>query len=205
MENEVFTRPELDLGQIERKAYLAVWDDGLIDLFVGVACVLMSVLWVFLDAVYGSLVAPVMVPLWAAARKHFSEPRIGVVKFGEERVRTQNSRLLGLFGVGVTIFAIAILLFVLRADDAATTSRNIDANLAAGLPAALLALPVALVAVIFDLKRFLAYALVLLVSAIPVIVLDLHPGWAFLPAGLAGIWQGAILLKRFRRKYSVKA
>jgi len=78
-------------------------------------------------------------------------------------------------------------------------------NLVAGLPAALLAVPAAVVAVAFGLRRYLAYAAALFWSALPVILLDLHPGWAFIPAGVLSLTLGSRLLTQFVRNYPREA
>ena len=191
-----------DLEYLERRAYETIWDDGLIDIFAGLALVSIGIMWVSQFSVYGAFVAPILVPLWVAARKSISEPRIGIVRFAAERVAVENKKLLGLFMLGVLTFVIGVLWFVFGQPE--STFRSFaDLNVVAGLPAALLAIPAVVIAIAYGKKRFLGYALVLLCSALPVIIYDLHPGWAFIPGGVLCAAIGSHLLYRFVRKYPI--
>ncbi len=191
-----------DLEHIEKLACQTIWNDGLLDLFVGLALFLIGVLWVTQDSAYGSFVAPLMVPVWIAARKRISEPRMGVVNFSADRVAKESKKLLALVLFGVLTFVIGIFWYFFGSHgDSLATLR--DLNIVAGLPAALLAVPAIIVALAFGLGRFLAYAVMLVVSALPVVYLDLHPGWAFIPSGFLGMGVGSTLLFRFVRKYPV--
>lgn len=189
-----------DLTQIERRAYETIWDDGLIDLFVGLALFLIGILWATQDSAYGAFVAPILVPFWSVARKKISEPRIGIVNFSAERVTRENRKLLGLFLLGVLTLVFGVAWFFLG-QHGGPLPGNSDINIVAGLPAALLAFAAIVVAFAFGIKRFLAYAAILLASTVPVIYLDLNPGWAFVPGGVCCIVAGGGLLTRFVRRY----
>jgi len=188
-----------DLDQLEERVYHSIWEDGLIDIFVGLALFLIGLFWVSQDSAYGSFVAPILVPLWAVARKRISEPRMGVVILGPQRMLKEKKKLLGLFLFGVFTFTLGIGWYALEPSGGEAPSWV--ANSIAGLPAALLAVPAIIVAFAFGLGRFFVYALILLVSAIPVVVLDLRPGWAFIPSGVFCLVVGASLLAGFLRKY----
>jgi len=188
------------LEQIEKQAYQAIWEDGLIDIFVGLALFLMGVIWVSQDSAYGSFVAPILLPFWTVARKRISEPRMGVVNFSAERVAMENRKLRGLLLFGVLTLVIGVVWYFLgqRGGFFAVPRAT---NIVAGLPAALLAVPAIIVGFAFGLERFFIYAAVLLISVVPVVLLDLHPGWAFIPGGVLCIAAGGRLLMRFIRKY----
>ena len=188
------------LDQIEKQAYQAIWEDGLIDIFAGLALFLIGVVWISQDSAYGSIVAPALVPFWTVARKRISEARMGVVNFSAERIVSDNNKLLGLCLFGVLTFVIGVIWYFFgRTGDFFAALRG--TNIIAGLPAALLAIPVTIVAFAFGLRRFFLYAAVLLISAVPVALLDLGPGWAFVPGGVLCIAMGSGLLFRFLRKY----
>jgi len=188
------------LDQIERQAYQAIWEDGLIDIFVGLALFLIGVFWVSQDSAYGSFVAPILVPFWTVARKRISEPRMGVVNFSTERVASDNKKLLSLFLFGVMTLVIGVAWYFVGQQGGFFAALR-GTNIIAGLPAALLAFPATIVAFAFGLRRFFVYAAVLLISALPVIFLDLGPGWAFVPSGVCCMAMGGGLLVRFVRKY----
>ncbi len=191
-----------DLAQIEEQVYQSIWEDGLIDIFVGLTLFLTGVFWIGQDSAYGSFVAPILVPFWVVARRRISDPRIGVVKFNAERVAKESRKLLGLFLFGTLTLALGIGWYVLG-PTGGVEETNWAVNLVAGLPAGLLAISAIIVAFAFGVGRFFAYALVLLASAIPVVFFDLLPGWAFLPSGVLAVVVGTALLARFVHKYPI--
>jgi len=189
-----------NLEQIENRAYQTIWEDGLIDIFVGLALVLIGTLWLTQDSAYGAFVAPVLVPFWSVARNRISEPRRGVVNLSEERMVKENRKLAGLmlFGIATLIFGVARYA-VWRSGS--TPPANWASHIVAGLPAVLLAIPSIIIAFAYGLMRFLIYATALLVAAIAVVLLDLRPGWGFIPGGIVCLVLGCALLRRFIRKY----
>lgn len=189
-----------DLEQIERKAYQTIWEDGLIDIFVGLTLFLIGVFWVRQGSAYSAFVAPALIPFWAVARKRFSEPRTGVVNFSVERVAKENKKLRVLFLFGVFTLVIGVAWYFVGNKNGLFAAPP-DTNLVAGLPAVLLVIPAIIVAFAYELKRFFVYATVLLISALPVIFLDLHPGWAFVPSGVCSVAIGSGLLVRFMHRY----
>ncbi len=98
-----------DLEQIEKQAYHSIWEDGLIDVFVGLALVLIGFFWISQDSGYGALVAPILVPFWTVARKRISEPRRGVVNLSAERMAKENKKLAGLMLFGVATLIIGVV------------------------------------------------------------------------------------------------
>jgi hypothetical protein len=177
-----------------------MWDDGLIDVMAGLALFLIGFLWVTQDSMYSPFVAPLLVPVWIGARRKISEPRIGIVNFSAERVAKESKKMLGLFLFGVLTLVIGVAWFFLgRHGDTILTLPAV--NVVAGLPAGLLAIPAIIVGFAYGLRRFFGYAAALLVAAVPVAILDLHPGWALIPGGVLGIMVGSSLLLRFVRKY----
>jgi len=189
-----------NLEQIERQAYQTIWEDGLIDIFVGLALVLIGSLWLTQDSIYGAFVAPVLVPFWTVARKRITEPRRGIVNLSEERMVKENKKLAGLMLFGVATLIIGIVWYVIGRPGG-TPPAAWASHIVAGLPAVLLAIPALIVALAYGLKRFLIYATALLVAAIAVVLLDLHPGWGFIPGGIVCLLLGGALLHRFIRKY----
>ena len=189
-----------NLEQLERQVYESTWSDGLLDLCSGIALLLIGIVWVTGQSVYGTFVAPLMIPVWLSARKHVSEPRIGKVRFSAERQRKEKTHFLGLFLLGTLILVAGLMWYFLgiRGETAFVSARI---NIVAGLPAALLSIPAIFVAIALGLPRFFVYAAALLISAVPVILLDQHPGWAFIPCAIVCIGFGSYLLVEFVSKY----
>jgi len=93
----------INLKEIERKAYTSYHQDGLIDVFAGVF-ILSFGLWLFLDMAWmGWMFWVVSVSAYAAAKRVFTVPRIGFVKFASHRVKAMTS-------VAVMLFSLLALL-----------------------------------------------------------------------------------------------
>lgn len=189
-----------DLELLERRVYKSSWDDGLLDICIGVGLLITGIFWVTGQSEYGAFAAPVMIPIWLAARKRFSEPRMGAVTFSAKRTHKEKTLSLGLFLIGVLMLAGGVTLYFLVVRNASPGVLG-QFNIVAGLPAALLSVPAIIVAFALRLPRFLFYAVLLLLSAFLVIVLDAHPGWAFMPSAILFVCIGTGLLLQFMTRY----
>jgi len=189
-----------ELERIEKQAYSTIWEDGLIDIFVGLALVLIGYFWVWQDSAYGAFVAPVLVPFWTVARTRISEPRKGVVNLSPERKAKETKKLAGLMLFGVATLTFGVVWYVIGRPGGAPPAQWAS-HIVAGLPATLLAIPMIIVAFALGLTRFLLYAAVLLLAAGAVVLLALGPGWGFIPAGVVCLLLGGTILFRFMRKY----
>lgn len=104
----------MDLKEIERRAYLSYYGDGLLDIFVGL--VIMSIPFhIVTDTVWMSgIMIGILLPMWAVGKRFITIPRMGLVKFGSARtgslVRMYAAVVVGLFitfmaGIGVFLAA----------------------------------------------------------------------------------------------------
>ena len=102
---------EPNLKEIERKAYTSYHQDGLLDIFAALYIlgfgigIFMDVLWDFSFGVIlpGILVA-VVLPLWIAAKRKITMPRIGYVNFGTRGANKLTAVYLGLMVAGLGAF-----------------------------------------------------------------------------------------------------
>ena len=96
---------EIDLKQIERKTYMAFHQDGIWDLFVGLAMLSAGVDVIFFDGSGGSIIVLVgamgVVPM---VKKAFTLPRLGYVKFSPQR-EDQQKRNMSLLVLLLTVTA----------------------------------------------------------------------------------------------------
>jgi hypothetical protein len=100
---------QFDLKQVERKTYMSYHQDGLMDIFIGTYITSFG-LGVALDLYgkpgFGALMPAILVatvlPLWIAAKRKITMPRIGFVKF-----KSHDTNMLA-----VTILGVAVLGFV---------------------------------------------------------------------------------------------
>jgi hypothetical protein len=107
---------EPNLKEIERKAYMSYHQDGLLDIFAALYIlgfgigIFMDVIWDFSFGVImpGILVA-VVAPLWIAAKRKITMPRIGYVNFGTRGANKLTAVFLGLVVAGLgALFAFTI-------------------------------------------------------------------------------------------------
>lgn len=191
-----------NLHQIERRAYQTIWEDGLLDVFVGVAVVGMALFWVAGLAVWGGVLPALLVPVWQVARRQVVEPRSGYVEFSPER-KAREKRGLGLM---VLLGMLTLVLGVAGFFMVRSNPPELDSLLPVvvpALPAALLGLGGVLVGLLFGIRRFLTYGALLFIGGAAGALLRAEPGWHFLLPGVVILIVGVMLLVSFLRKYPV--
>ena len=186
------------LESIEQEVYGSQHRDGLLDIFVGVGLLAIGISWLTDYAWTGAIVPALLVPLWRPLRSRITEPRGGRVEFGTERRRLERRKMALLFAGGVLtmLLAVAVFFWVDKRPFA-------WADYIAALPGVLLAAGAALVAGLFSVRRFLIYAMVLLVAGRTAVAIDVPPGQYMAEVGGFIIVVGLFLLVRFVRSNPV--
>jgi hypothetical protein len=102
---------EPNLREIERKAYISYHQDGLLDIFAALYIlgfgigIFMDVIWDFsFGVIMPSILVAVVLPLWIAAKRKITMPRIGYVNFGTRGANKLTAIFLGLMVVGLGAF-----------------------------------------------------------------------------------------------------
>ena len=100
----------IDLKQIERKAYTSYFQDGLWDIFMGLLMLGMGITIAFESEILYGVVLAIAVLVVSVGRKLITEPRIGRAKFGMARkiklgIIVVVLTISSLFGVGVFLAA----------------------------------------------------------------------------------------------------
>lgn len=96
---------EIDLKQIEKKAYTSYHQDGLIDIMIGIAllffifCMLIELFWM------GGVIVPTLLFVYIGAKQKLTIPRIGMVKFGVKG----KSRMYVIMGVFMVMAFVGLL------------------------------------------------------------------------------------------------
>lgn len=96
---------QIDLRELERKAFTSYHQDGLLDIGIGVFILsfgigmLTEMFWL------PAIAISVAMSVWYAAKKTVTAPRVGCVKFGPERY----SHLRNLMTVGVIVLSLCVL------------------------------------------------------------------------------------------------
>lgn len=194
----------MDTGQelqaLERKAYLASYSDGIVDLFVGVSLLWIGVAWIWLPDLAGlaGVFPAVFISVMLAARKRLLESRLGYVKWSEPRRRWERRNLAAVLAAGVLIFLVGVIVFVLVSQESAN-NRGWGA-LVSGLPALLLAVIAMGLGFVMGTWRMLAYAGVLATAGVVTVLAELDPGWPLLAAGSVIAASGVVLVARFLRR-----
>lgn len=183
----------------ETDLFRAYWDDGLLDLLAGLALLLMGLGWMTPLGPFAVIQAPLWIVLWGPLRRKVVEPRAGFVRFSLARQRSTTSGLSWALALGVGVFVLmAAAALWTRGDGTQLAVRDIH-DLAAALPAGLVAIAAALAAVLTGARRFFAYALVLLAAGLATALLGHGPALPLAVGGLVSALSGAALLQRFVR------
>ncbi|HUV29616.1 MAG TPA: hypothetical protein VMY05_00805 [Acidobacteriota bacterium] len=188
-----------DLKKLERKAYLSYLQDGIWDTLFGLGILSFGVL-MFLDLYY--LVGAVVVVLWAVAigaKKRFTQPRLGYVRFSPEREALEGRNRTVL----MVLLWVAVLLGGALALAWGTSSGVHRWARAAGLMpmGIVLAGLVGAVGLLWGIRRYVVYAVIILVGFAGGHVLDVHPKFYFTAIGAVILLTGLIMMVQFLRKY----
>ena len=200
--NENPVDSSIDLERIERTAYESKWEDGLIDIFVGVALLGMGIAWLTDYAVFGGILPALLVPIWVSARKRITVPRTGHVEFSGERKALEKRNLNVVALLGLVFLVMGVLVYFLVRENPPSVDTMIRGAIPA-LPSVLLGIGAVMIGFLFGIRRFLGYSALLVASGVVGGFLQVHPGWLFLPAGAVTSTVGLVLVIDFLRKYPV--
>ena len=201
----------INLKELERKAFRSTFQDGLWDMYLGFLLLIMgmgpvlpalnkSVIWTLVILLMLSVLA--WLAFWAG-KKFITTPRMGLVRFGPQRKAKLKKTRAVLFLSAL----LGVILFVLRA------TWNIEWAARIPIPVYIWAVQAIVVfglgAYFLDVSRFYVYG-VLYAIPVPVGIVLLQntglPGFMFLPFGVSGgimVIVGVGLFIRFLREYPV--
>jgi hypothetical protein len=189
---------------LTRKLYRRSFDDGWLDVLVGLGLTLIGLAWLADQIVLGALVPAVLAPFWTIGRRALVEPRLASPQFGTAQQAETRRALTGwvIFGAGVGLTELAFLFFVNRGG---TGLAGLD-DLAVGIPALLVGVGL-FAGLILGAKRFAAYGVF-------AIGLGLTGAWAgveqpglliLLSGGLVLACGGALLARFMARHPAIDA
>lgn len=194
------TTPEL--SALEDRAYKATWDDGILDLILGVGLVMLGVLFrTDLAGLAGVFVAVLLMPVWGIAKKFITIPRLGYVEFSEDRKKRERGWGRRLATLGVATLAVAVGLYAVSTSTVDFREALIDLRIGYVLFGFLIALGMATAGFMIGLPRLGAYAAVTLAAT----GIGYFTGMALedylLAAGIVVSVWGAVILRRFLVRY----
>jgi hypothetical protein len=195
-----------DLKEIEKRSYTSYHQDGLLDIFVGVYIlafslgILMDVLWEFgFGMTMPAILVAVMLPMWIAAKRKITMPRIGFVKFGPQGTNKLLAIFLGLMIVGLGVF----FAFTLFQNGRPQWLDIIFQNGLLVVGSGSLAI-CALFGYTMGLRRFYAYGLLTLIVLAVGQVMHIFFAYLLLPLGIIIMVTGIAMLIGFVRKHPLQ-
>ncbi len=204
---------KIDLKALERKAYLAYHEDGLLDIGIGAVLAWIAIVALtdsdFTDFPYYVWFF-IIVSTWTTAKQQITVPRIGYVEFRETR-KDRTRKLISLF---VLVLSITMVLGVLafRASGVVETPGWLIALQNYGdilLGSVLLGGGLISVGYSTEVKRFTHYGIAAATLHVLNHFLTMNPTWDMwqgmgpvnLLLGLVMLGNGFMLLRRFKEKY----
>ena len=193
---------QINLKKIERKAYTSYHQDGLIDVFAGFFILSFGV-WIILDMAWmGWILWFVAVSAYAAAKRVFTIPRIGFVKFAPHRVKA----LLTIAVIVFSLFALLGVVAFMQVEGGGTPLWLLVAienyMLVIGVS---IAASFCVVGYTFRIRRMYAYALLTLVMFVTGHFLYFPLYYYMTLLGTLILLFGSVMLIRFVRRYPLAA
>lgn len=194
---------ESDVDKLESDVYRSRFDDGSVEIFLGLSLIWIGSAWVFLPDFAGlaGVLPAVFVAPFVTWRTKFLESRLGYVRFGPERRSWERKNLLIAILAGVAILLLGVGVYLVVSSDRPIP--DMIESLLPGLIAFLLAAFVAGLGLITGAWRLYVVAAVLVIGGVVAAIYDTNPGAPLIPAGfVAAIW-GTVMLVGFTRQHSV--
>ena len=101
-----------NLKKIEQKAYFSYHNDGIIDILIGFVILLFGIGMATDMAYLAAISASVGVPIWLAAKKYVTYPRLGLVKFNQDRINKEKNILFLSILLGVVVLMYVSLFYL---------------------------------------------------------------------------------------------
>ena len=205
---------QIDIKEIEKKAWMSTFQDGLWDIYVGL--IIMGIGFPWLGGFFGlPETVDILVTLFSwdigamiiffLGKIYITKPRMGLVKFG--KIRKKRNKFLALFMAIMVAFTVVTFIFTLLG----LFQLQLPGYLVMLLIGLLfITLPFSLMAYFMQLKRLYLYAVLgglgLFVSELltPIIGPPYNDIIPFGGTGFVITITGITLLYKFLRKYSVK-
>lgn len=181
------------IESLEKGAFRAFWNDGILDIMLGLVVLILGLSWWQDVAVLGAVFPAICASMWVPLRRKLIEPRMGFVEFSGPREIKVRTFLFGLaaFFTGTTLLG-AVIFFMWNSD---VLPR--PADWVAGFPLLLIAVPAIFFALFTQCKRFFVYAFVLVMCAIELIYQGWDPHVGLMASGGFMLVSGSYILLRF--------
>jgi hypothetical protein len=202
----------INTKEIERRVFLTYHKDGIIDIYLGLSIVTLSIVMLstLLEGTEASMMWGGMTGTFALfpifyreSKKRYTFPRLGYVKFSEKKGRSRNSIMM-LLGLGTLSALMGLWAFFLGSKGDVLWIETIIAHWHWFLASLFLGLFL-LFGYITDLKRLYYYGLGSFVLFASGNFVPVKGFWLVLALGGAMMTTGLILLQRFKREYPLES
>jgi hypothetical protein len=199
---------EPNLKEIERRAYMSYHQDGLLDIFAGLYIlgfglgVYVDIIWEFgFGVIMPAILVAAVLPIWIAAKRKITMPRIGFVNFGIRGATKITALFIGLMVAGLGAFSVFIL---------ATFQGGLRQWLDLIFQNGMIIVGVGSLAVCIlfgysmGLKRLYAYGLLALIALVIGHFVGIFFAYILMALGTTVMVMGVALLIGFVRKYPLQ-
>ena len=199
---------EPNLKEIERKAYMSYHQDGLLDIFAGLYIltfglgIFTTIIWDYSFGLIipGGLIA-VILPIWIAAKRQITMPRIGYVNFGIRGANKITAIFIGMMVVGLGAFFAFTLVSVQGGSMQLHDLIFENGMLIVGFGSFAVCL---LFGYTMGLKRLYAYGLLAVISLVIGHFMGIFFAYILFALGITVLATGFAVLISFVRKYPLK-
>jgi hypothetical protein len=193
----------IDLKEIERRAYLTYHKDGILDIYLGMGIMAVATVFFFEVFVTSTGIIAILPILYAGSKKQFTIPRLGYVKFSQSTAgRARNSMTLALL-LGSMSAVAGLFAFYSVISTGYSFIEPLIANWKITMAVILLGV-FSLFGYVSDLRRMYFYGLISSIVFVSGIFLPV-PGYMviLLVGGIISI-NGMALLYRFTQEYPIE-
>ncbi len=187
-----------DLKKLEKSLYGKFQEDGIWDLFLGLFFLTFGLLAEFSDTTYIGIVGGVGVPMVMLMKKKITEHRIGYVKFSKKNLKKHSSSYISLILILITLIIVGTMIYL----------KNYPSNYSVMffqkykiLFFVMLSLLLAAASFMFNIKRFLWYAVMIMLLFLLNSIMQLNKSYILILTGIIIIANGLKHIINFIKKY----
>jgi hypothetical protein len=190
---------DIDMKEIERKAYLSYHEDGLIDIAIGFVFLGWGLSLAVGPAGLITLLGPIALGIWYVGKRFLTVPRAGVIRPSQKMAHRMRNGAIAMLVLGA-ITLIGILLGTMNGS-------NGLADYTLGILGLVIAAGLCVIAYLLNANRLYVYAVLLFVAFAGGQALnDAIAGLdsfiiSVIAAGALILLSGVVMLLRFLRKY----
>jgi len=194
------TEIDMPISQLENTLYRRSFDDGWLDVLVGLGLTAIGASWIAELIPLGALIPAILIPFWKIGRDRLVIPRMEQPSFKGRRYQASRKSLMAwfIFGGGVLLAEIAIFLYARQSGRPLFDNMQ---NFIVALPVSLIGIGL-LAGLMIGAKRFIVYALLTFTIGGFGVATDVdEPGFLIVASGLVILLSGMTMLLRFLRKH----